>query len=248
MIKVRTLTLPQLEGRANDLLGEYADTIDGPVPTPIPVDDIAMYQLVFRLECADLHAFLGIPRRHMSPDILGAIFFDRELILIDESLNPEADPSRLGRYRYSVGYEIGHGWLHREAVNKNQALKQPLSIVCREGEVSKRPLIEWQAEYFSSFLLMPRERVLEAWGEKPPFAFDAHEHGSEDLRRLWRSLKPDPEIARSMFASECEEMFDQFVVPLARLFQVSNQAMRIRMEGIGLSKRGRAARPGRVAA
>lgn len=247
MIRVRALTLQQLEGRANDLLAEYAETSDGPVPTPIPVDEIAMYHFAFRLECADLHTVLRIPKRQNSPDILGAIFFDDDAILIDESLNPATDPSQLGRYRYSVGHEICHGWLHRAAVLKNKARRERAAIVCREDEGNK-PIIEWQTDNFSSFLLLPRERVLDAWGDKPPFSFDVHEHGSDELRRLWRSLKPDPERARAMFASECEQVFDHFTQPLARIFEVSNQAMRIRMEGMGLLSRRRAARPSRVAA
>jgi IrrE N-terminal-like domain len=221
--------------------------IGGPVPVAVPVDEIAMYHLALRLECADLHATLNVPRRHGSPDVLEAIFFDQNTILIDESLDPEAHPLQLGRYRYSVGHEIAHWWLHRSAVLKHQARKGRPAVVCREGEGQWSP-IEWQAESFSSLLLRPRDRVQEAWGEKPPFAFDVHEHGSPDLRRLWLSLNPDPEIARATFASECEQMFDQFSEPLAQVFQVSNQAMRIRMEGIGLLRRGWGGWPARLAA
>jgi Zn-dependent peptidase ImmA (M78 family) len=108
--------------------------------------------------------------------------------------------------------------------------------VCRDGN-GKKPRIEWQADEFSSFLLLPRARVIEAFGNHPPFVFDAQKHGSLELKRLWRSLKPDPDIARTMYASECEQEFELFSQPLAKQFQVSNQVMRIRMEGMGLLKR-----------
>src|SRR5262245_31651206 len=104
MIKVSALTPRQLEDHANGLLAEYAETIGNPVDVPIPVDEIAMYHLALRLECADLHATLDVAMRGESPDILGAIFFDQNAILIDRSLDPELHPSQLGRYRYSKGH------------------------------------------------------------------------------------------------------------------------------------------------
>jgi Zn-dependent peptidase ImmA (M78 family) len=236
-----------LEHHANSLLAEYAETIGSSVNSPIPVDEIAMYHLALRLECADLHATLDIPMQGHSPDILGAMLFDQNTILIDQSLDPETYPSQLGRYRYSIGHEICHWRLHRSAVLKNQARHPRPAIVCRQSEVTSAP-IEWQAENFSSFLLLPRERILDAWGQKLPFAFDVHEHGSPDLRKLWSSLKPDQQIARAMFMSECGGMFDQFAGPLAELFEVSKQAMRIRLEGMGLLRRVRAGAATQVAA
>jgi len=236
MIKAPNLTLPQLESHANRLLAEYAETIGAPVPLVVPVDEIAMYHLALRIEFADLHAILGVPKRGGSAEIHGAIVFEKDTILIDKSLEPMANPGRLVRYRYSVGHEICHDRLHRSAYAKSQARKALPDIVCRENQ-GRKPLVEWQADYFSSFLLMPRTRVMEAWGDQRPFAFDAYKHGSRDLKRVWEDIRADGDIARTMYASECEGMFDVYSEPLSRLFVVSNQAMRIRMERLGLLKR-----------
>jgi Zn-dependent peptidase ImmA (M78 family) len=238
MIRVAALSLEQLEDRAQSLLKEYAETADTPVTGAIPVEEIAMYHLALRLESADLHDTLRIPMRGDSPDILGAIFFDQNAILIDQSLDPETHPSQLGRYRFSIGHEIGHWVLHRSVVLKNQTRHGRPAIVCRQSE-GTRPLIEWQAENFSSFLLLPRHRVRDAWGCNPPFVFDVHEHGSSNLRRAWLRQDADPMTARSMFLVECDGMFDQLAGPLAQQFQVSRQAMRIRLEGMGLLHRAR---------
>ena len=45
-----------------------------------------------------MHQLLGVPRSR-EPDILGAMFFDERRIVIDESLDPEENPSNEGRYR-----------------------------------------------------------------------------------------------------------------------------------------------------
>lgn len=99
------------------------------------------------------------------------------------------------------------------------------------------PIIERQAEYFASYLLLPEERVLDAWGEAPPFVFDVHESGSRELRSLWINSKADPEVTRRLFASECDRRFEQIAEPLAWKFEVSKQAMCIRLEGMGLVRR-----------
>ena len=53
------------------------------------------------------------------PDILGAIWVDKELVLIDHTSTRKSNPSMLGRYRFSVAHEIGHWRLHRSYVAKD---------------------------------------------------------------------------------------------------------------------------------
>ena len=86
---------------------------------PVPVTDITTYHLALRLGFGDLHQILRIPMLRGQPDILGAIWVEKELVLIDRHLDPENNPSMLGRYRYSVGHEIGHWQLHRSYVAKD---------------------------------------------------------------------------------------------------------------------------------
>lgn len=236
MIKVPPLSLPQLEERANLLLAEYADTIGGDVPNPIPVTDIAENELGLNVECRDLHAYFNVPKQSNTSGILGAMEFASCRILIDQSLNPEIHPHRIGRYRYSIAHEIGHWRLHRAKVLQSRAPSSQPPVICREPR-PKMPVIEWQAENFASFLLLPRDRVLDAWGAAPPFLFDVNESGSRELRALWFSKNPDEDITRAMFARECEKRFEQLAEPLAWSFEVSKQAMCIRLEGMGLLRR-----------
>jgi hypothetical protein len=97
MIKVPELSPQELEDRANALLADYEETNGEPVEGPIiPVGEIAMYHLSLRLDFADLHDVLRVPKHGDSPDILGAIFFDEDAILIDRSLDRSAILLRSG--------------------------------------------------------------------------------------------------------------------------------------------------------
>lgn len=168
-IKVRYLSEDEIEKEAELLLAEYAVTAGRPIKLPIPVEDITTYHLALQLGFADLHETLRVPMLRGQPDILGAIWFDTEAVLIDHSLNSKRNPSMAGRYRFSVAHEIGHWRLHRSYVAKdaNQASLfdgslEP-TVICRSSQ-AKEP-IEWQADFFSSCLLMPRRRVHEEWKE-----------------------------------------------------------------------------------
>ena len=112
-IQVRYLTEDEIERDAELLLAEYEETAGEPVKLPIPVTEITAYHLALRLGFGDLHETLGIPRTHDQPDILGAIWIEKEVVLIDQHLDPKKNPAMNGRYRFSVGHEIGDWRLHR---------------------------------------------------------------------------------------------------------------------------------------
>lgn len=200
-IQVRYLTEDEIERDAELLLAEYEETAGEPVKLPVPVEDITTYHLALQLGFADLHETLRIPMLREQPDILGAIWIDKETVLIDQSLDPIKNPSMNGRYRFSVGHEIGHWRLHRSYVAKdaNQASlfdapSEP-TVICRSSQ--KKEPIEWQADFFSSCLLMPRRRVHDEW-------------------------------------KQCLSHY----VPLFEMrFDVSEAAMRIRLEKLGLLRR-----------
>lgn len=200
-IQVRYLTEDEIERDAELLLAEYEETAGEPIKLPVPVEAITTYHLALQLGFADLHETLGIPMLREQPDILGAIWIDKEEVLIDQSLDPKKNPSMNGRYRFSVGHEIGHWRLHGSYVAKNanqaslfDAPSEP-TVICRSSQKKER--IEWQADFFSSCLLMPRRRVHDEW-------------------------------------KQCLSHY----VPLFEMrFDVSEAAMRIRLEKLGLLPR-----------
>ena len=103
----------------------------------------------------------------MNRDVLGALWVDSREVFVDQSLDPEDRPWLEGRYRYTLGHEVGHWQLHCDqlGVSTGQGSlfsREPEStIICRKSQAKER--IEWQADYFASTLLMPRTLVMAAW-------------------------------------------------------------------------------------
>jgi Zn-dependent peptidase ImmA (M78 family) len=238
-IKVRFLSEDEIEKEAELLLAEYAETSGAELKLPVPVDEITTYHLALRLGFADLHEALRIPMLRDQPDILGAIWFETEAILIDHSLDPKKKPSMLGRYRFSVAHEIGHWLLHRAYITKETkqaslfgGSSEP-TVVCRSSEAKER--IEWQADFFSSCLLMPRRRVHDEWREhlgrtRPLLRSNLR----PNVRVLRRAQTMMYEHGRSETDAVDEALFEEVAKPIARCFGVSTAAMRIRLEKLGL--------------
>jgi Zn-dependent peptidase ImmA (M78 family) len=238
-IKVEYLTEDEIESDARLLLAEYGGTIGEPMKLPVPVDDITTYHLALRLGFDDLHKTLNRPMLRGQPDILGAIWVDKELVLIDQHLNPKINPSMLGRCRFSVAHEIGHWRLHRSyvAMDANQTLlfgtsNEP-SVICRAGE--EHEPIEWQANFFAACLLMPRRRVHDEWKERlgrtrPLLLSDLRPNGKVMMRAQSMIYEQGRNEARAVD----DALFEEVAKPIARRFGVSPQAMRLRLEKLGL--------------
>jgi Zn-dependent peptidase ImmA (M78 family) len=238
-IKVRYLSEDKIEQDAELLLAEYKETAGAPIKLPIPVADIATYHLALRLAFADLHQTLGVPMARDQPDILGAIWVHEETILIDRSLDPKENPSMLGRYRFSVAHEVGHWRLHRPYVTKdtNQTslfdVPSEPTLICRSSQ-AKKP-IEWQADFFSSCLLMPCRRVHDEWKDclgrtRPLLLSDLQPNGQVMMRAQTLIY----EQGRNEAAAVDDALFENVAKPIARRFSVSPAAMRIRLEKLGL--------------
>src|SRR4029077_17414544 len=171
--KVPYLHEEQIERDAAALLADYSQARGVVIGPPIPIEDIVEKHLKLGIEFDDMHGLFNHPRSSLGrdPDILGAMFFDERRIVIDESLDPEENPSMEGRYRFTLAHEGGGHWrLHRGIFAKDRAQAalfdrpESPSFVCRSSEAKKRE--EWQADFYASCLLMPRNLVIEAWRER----------------------------------------------------------------------------------
>lgn len=191
-----------------------------------------------------MHARHNVPRPASGEtDILGAIYGDGS-IFIDESLDPEESPVREGRYRFTLAHEGGGHWrLHQDLIVQDTAQTSFLDaagqpkFICRSSEAKER--VEWQADFYASCLLMPREMIFAAWDEFFP-------------DRKQRVLQPEMPIThsfveiprRQMYGldgidtwEDDDEALERFCKPLAERFVVSPIAMRIRLEKLGLLHR-----------
>ena len=95
--------------------------------------------------------------------ILGAFRFNPRFILIDKSL---VDTSR---YYFTLGHELGHLVFHRNIVIKKENYENDGIVDTKKDFVTgkkilltERDWIEWQANKFSSCLIMPRATVRDA--------------------------------------------------------------------------------------
>lgn len=209
-LNVPYLSKETIEAHALALLEEFPRSqypIEGP---PIPVDDLAEKLLGLTIDFSDLRD------RFQANDVLGALFAKDSSIYIDERLDPDEYPDQEGRYRFTVAHEIGHWCQHRPylgdlSVQIEMFSDESLpSVVCRESE--NRTIVEYQANYFAAALLMPKPLVYSTWRE---------------TRGTTRPLH---------FDQEGDAAFGQVAGEMARSFKVSRQAMKIRLDELGLFK------------
>lgn len=222
--RVPYLTDGQIEREATALLDEWTAARGETVVPPIPVDDIIELHLELTYEIDDLREQFG------HNDILGAIWFNDAIIRVDRSLDPDQYPPMLGRYRFTLAHEAGHWRLHRAHFLKDLSQGQIFgsdgqpSYVCRAGQTAPE---EVQANRFAAAMLMPRELVRSAW-------------------RAWRGddrhvcvLDLDvPDVDASNERNQNVAM-ERFCKPLAEQFEVSAEAMRLRLEAMDLLVRER---------
>ncbi len=210
---------------------------------PVPVDVILEKHLKLSLGFGDLHKMLDVPRKGIEPDVLGALWVNSGEVLIDEYLEPDTNPTREGRFRFTVAHEIGHWELHRgqlmSSSQKREPSNQSPTVVCRASQAKER--IEWQADQFSSCLLMPRHLLLGAWkarfGNLDPLVFSETKFRvAPRSRETWSGPGYRQSSAYDCFA-------DEFARPFASTFNTSIQAMRLRLEGLGLLKGTRSTPP-----
>lgn len=244
-IQVPYLREEQIERDAEILLAEYERARDAKIQRAVPIEDIAERYLKLGIEFDDMHVRLGVPRPDpgSAANILGAIYFDDQRVVIDESLDPEGNPNMEGRYRFTLAHEAGGHWrLHRHLFAKCPGQESffnqpaPPSVVCRSHRAKES--VEWQADFYASCLLMPRNLVRAAWNERFPdrrprvISPDVPvEHSFVEIKRF------ECRIPGLEFTESVEEAMDRFARPLAEQFQVSPIAMRIRLEKLGLLHR-----------
>ena len=218
-MKVKFLEEKAIEAEAALLLKAYEQQFDMRIAPPVPIEEIIECHLELDLRFGNLEIRFG------RKEVLGAIWIKEKKIVVDESIDPTTYPAKNGRYRFTLGHEVGHWVLHRGYYFAQSlqfdlfgASDQP-SIVCRNGDTAP---IEWQANAFSACVLMPKELVQDAWEQKQGTLrpYDA----TDDVRVL----------SSKWSSGEDEVPIVQIAREMAGPFQVSPQAMQIKLTGLGL--------------
>lgn len=217
--EVPFLPKPHIENAAAALLAECAETIGAITAPPVPIDDIVERHLKLAIEIKDMRTLFAIG------DVHGAIWMNDKIVGVDASLDPAVNPRKRGRYHFTLAHEAGHWRLHRQFylddISQGQLfgddLRKP-AYVCRS---SAKPPVEKQADMFAAELLMPRKFVFTAWNA---WRGDSDVVAVSDLRS--RGAAPTHVTD--------EDLMDEFCRPLAETFQVSAEAMRIRLNELEL--------------
>jgi hypothetical protein len=226
------LPIEQIESEAEFLLQEYAERFEVTCEAPVPLDDIVELHLSLTLEFQDLKKSFPFA------DVHGAIWFDQGKIAIDSSLDPHKTRAMLGRYRFTLAHEVGHWQLHRQHYLQNPAERRLFEdgtvrpdVVCRSTQ-KKKP-VEWQADQFAANLLMPRKLVFAAWTE-----FRGGDDGPVEIRETYPPCDNKPLMYGGKPAANAQQRdraaMEDFCRPLAERFEVSAEAMRIRLETLNL--------------
>ncbi len=159
MDKVAWLSKEEIQQKSMELLAEWNVFTGRRVDPPIAVEAIAEKYLDICVEFDNLEELLGIP------DVLGATWVEEKKMVINSSLLEGSE----GRISFTCSHEIGHWVLHRKylherftRVERDPRMHTP-TVVCRASASKVRG--EWQADYFSGCLLMPRQAVEAAYRE-----------------------------------------------------------------------------------
>jgi hypothetical protein len=168
--------------------------------------------------------------------VLGQIDIFERTIQINSHLDVVENPDKEGRYNFTLGHEIGHWILHRSAAEEAmQRLRDNEKIIlCRKE--NKKERMEWQADLFSSYLLMPKVKLFCILNE---FTENRFTHLCMKKSELTNELRRDRNFMESNFPwlsyrPTDDEILERSLTEIANIFKVSPQAMRIRIEGAGI--------------
>ena len=195
------------------------------------MDEILEFGFGLSLSLDDIRAVLGLPDTVAPGEVLGCTMLDNHEAFIDETLDPTEHPEQEGRYHFTIAHEIGHVLLHEPPLHHDAAqvslFGEPLSssVLCRRS--GDHDPVGYQANGFAACLLMPRDMVIQAWkkhfGSLSPQRCRPPELAA--LRMGGIRVSDDESITR---------VFNDKAAYFARLFHASVEAMRIRLEQLGL--------------
>lgn len=220
----------EIEIEANALLQSFESKYGSILTVATPLDEIIENHLGLAFEVSDLG----------HPAILGQLDIKNNLIRINTVLDPSRDRRNEGRYNYTLAHEGGHQVLHRpyaEALMDTPSLfkeeEEDEIILCRM-EDQKAP-IEIQADKFAACLLMPRMKVQQQFVDftKKPDGICLQKFlwGIRASRNAMDCLYP----SGSNFPAD-DDILHRVFSDMSQKFNVSKQAMVIRLKVLGLLK------------
>jgi hypothetical protein len=212
----RRLKPERIEARAAVLLLQYESRFGRIRRPPVPVDEILEHLLKLSLEFDDLRKS-GLEAAH------AVMYREERRVVIDERLDPVEHPEMEGRFNFTVAHEIGHIWLRHPPIHglRFGDSSQPQFI-------SSYQELEWQADKFASYLLMPKSLVMQEWRAK---------YGDTEPLRISEEMEYAARVAGFSRAEFVKGFAEEHAREFAQAFKVSVDAMRIRLQELHLLPR-----------
>ena len=141
----------------------------------------------------------------LNENILGFLSIENKLVVINTHANDV-------RFTFTCAHEIGHWALHKDYLKTDEKqiflfdMEIKPSIICRSNGKGNE---EWQADYFAASLLMPSMMFSKKYRETLD-NYGVHNESLDDF------------------------LYTQLVYELAKIFDVSKQSVKIRIDNLGL--------------
>ena len=204
----------KIEEEASHLLTEAYKGLNITLDGPVDIESI--------IEC---YLGLSISIATLDPGILGALYLAENQVEINEDILPDNDKRRTGDFNFTLAHEGGHYVLHAPLLMANSQ-----NVICRKNEEYLDR--EWQANFFASSLLMPREPFIKAFYDRYP------ESLYRDTARLLIKCNADKKYRRKIKLKRKElsedTILDEVFEGLAKQFAVSPRAAVIRLKHLGV--------------
>jgi len=193
-----------------------------------PIEEIIENYLRYTLEMRPLQ----------DADILGFINLGKKLIVVNSILDPQENSavSNNGRARYTMGHECGHeilhGYMYHERISSPLLWEENNSeqILCRSS--NKKPRVEWQADYFSAAVLMPKRKMIACWKIITGADAPLYVKKIDASMRIGHIVLPDSYDV--VVVDNVNVPLYDFVTSFAENFEVSRQAVSIRLKQLNL--------------
>lgn len=141
----------------------------------------------------------------LNENILGGLSIEDKSVVINKQANDV-------RFTFTCAHEIGHWALHKDYLRTSQNqlslfdMEIKPSIICRSDGKGRE---EWQADHFAASLLMPRGMFSKKYRETLD-NYGVHNVSKNNL------------------------LYTKLVSDLAKIFDVSKQSVKIRIDNLGL--------------
>lgn len=191
------------------------------------IQELATKKCVEVEEILENHLGLALEVAPLGDDVFGGLYVAEKVVRVNETIYLDKDKKKIGIYNFTLAHECGHAVLHMpllEVIADNM-------VLCRRSESYMQQ--EWQANFFASCLLMPKEIFIQVFYEM----YD--EIMCDEGKVIAKAFYDQKFIRKVRYKKQCvsnDAILEVTFEGIAKRFGVSPRAAVIRMKELGLLK------------